>query len=56
MASFGSGAGSDAFSIKVTDNILSRKGKASTTEDYINRRTEIDYAEYARMRGKIILK
>ena len=56
MASFGSGAGSDAISFQVTENILSRKGKALTTEDYINRRTEIDYAEYARMRGKIILK
>ncbi|MCJ7717826.1 MAG: hydroxymethylglutaryl-CoA synthase [Anaerolineales bacterium] len=56
MASFGSGAGSDALSLQVTENILSRKEKALSTEDYINRRTEIDYAEYARMRGKIVLK
>ncbi len=56
MASFGSGAGSDALSFQVTEEILSRKGKALSTEDYISRRTEIDYAQYARMRGKITLK
>ncbi len=56
MASFGSGAGSDAISFKVTDQILEKKTKAPATEDYINRRTEIDYAEYVRMRGKITLK
>jgi len=56
MASFGSGAGSDAISFKVTDQILERRSKALTTEDYLNRRTQIDYAEYVRMRGKITLK
>ena len=56
LVSFGSGAGSDAISIQVTDNITERVAKALTTEDYINRRTEIDYAQYARMRGKITLK
>ena len=56
MASFGSGAGSDAISFKVTDQILERKSKALTTENYISRRTQIDYAEYVRMRGKITLK
>jgi hydroxymethylglutaryl-CoA synthase len=56
MASFGSGAGSDAFSFRVTENITERRAKALTTEDYIARRTEIDYAQYLRMRGKITLK
>ncbi len=56
MASFGSGAGSDAISFQVTDQILERKDLALKTEDYISRRTEIDYAEYVRMRGKITLK
>ena len=56
LVSFGSGAGSDAISIQVTEEIQNRKGKALTTEDYINRRTEIDYAQYVRMRGKITLK
>jgi hydroxymethylglutaryl-CoA synthase len=56
MVSFGSGAGSDAFGIRVSDKITDRQKKAVTTEQYIARRTEIDYAEYARMRGKLITK
>ena len=56
LVSFGSGAGSDAISLQATDRITDRVGKAPTTEDYIGRRTVIDYAEYARMRGKITLK
>ncbi|NOZ00247.1 MAG: hydroxymethylglutaryl-CoA synthase [Chloroflexi bacterium] len=56
VTSFGSGAGSDAFSIRVTDAISERSGRAPKTQEYIARRTEIDYATYVRMRGKITLK
>jgi hydroxymethylglutaryl-CoA synthase len=56
MASFGSGAGSDAISMRVTEKILERREKALSAEVYIQRRTVIDYAQYARMRGKITLK
>jgi hydroxymethylglutaryl-CoA synthase len=56
MVSFGSGAGSDAFSITVTDAIHARQNKAPHTTDYIARRTEIDYATYARLRGKLTMK
>jgi hydroxymethylglutaryl-CoA synthase len=56
LASFGSGAGSDAFDLTVTDKITERQGKATKTQEYIARRTEIDYATYARMRGKITMK
>ncbi len=56
MVSFGSGAGSDAFGIRVTENILARQNRAISTEQYIARRTEIDYAQYARMRGKLVMK
>jgi hydroxymethylglutaryl-CoA synthase len=56
MVSFGSGAGSDAFDITVTDRLTERRGKAPLTRDYIARRTEIDYATYARLRGKITMK
>jgi hydroxymethylglutaryl-CoA synthase len=56
MASFGSGAGSDAMAFLVTEEILPRRKKARKTRDYIARRTEIDYAQYVRMRGKITLK
>ena len=56
MVSFGSGAGSDAFAITVTDAILERRNQAPRTQDYIARRTEIDYATYARIRGKLVVK
>ena len=56
LASFGSGAGSDAFDLTVTDKITERQGKATKTQEYIAQRTEIDYATYARMRGKITMK
>jgi hydroxymethylglutaryl-CoA synthase len=56
MASFGSGAGSDAISFLVNDRIKERQGRALLTEDYIKRRTEIDYGEYVRMRGIIAMK
>lgn len=56
MVSFGSGAGSDAFAITVTDLNRARRGLAPSTQDYIARRTLIDYAEYARLRGKLVMK
>jgi hydroxymethylglutaryl-CoA synthase len=56
LVSFGSGAGSDAFSISVTDAIRERQNLAPHTADYIARRTEIDYATYARLRGKLVMK
>jgi hydroxymethylglutaryl-CoA synthase len=55
VVSFGSGAGSDAFDIIVTEAIEERRNRAPLTADYIARRTEIDYATYARMRGKITM-
>jgi hydroxymethylglutaryl-CoA synthase len=56
VVSFGSGAGSDAFDITVTEKLLERRDKAPKTQDYIARRTEIDYAMYVRMRGKIAMQ
>lgn len=53
MVSYGSGAGSDAFSLVVTDKIKERQSLAPTTADYIARRTQIDYAVYTRFRDKI---
>lgn len=51
--SFGSGAGSDAFAIKVTGAVTERQRRAPTTQHYIERRVEIDYATYARYRQKL---
>jgi len=53
VVSFGSGAGSDAMSFEVTEHIHDRRLLAPTTEDYIARRTVIDYATYLRYRGKL---
>ncbi|HRV90985.1 MAG TPA: hydroxymethylglutaryl-CoA synthase [Anaerolineae bacterium] len=51
--SFGSGAGSDAFIINTTDRLPDKQKSAPTTQDYINRRIEIDYATYVRYRNKL---
>jgi hydroxymethylglutaryl-CoA synthase len=56
MVSFGSGAGSDAFALQVTEAIRERQGRAHKTQDYIARRTEIDYGTYVRLRGKLAMK
>jgi hydroxymethylglutaryl-CoA synthase len=53
VVSYGSGAGSDAFSLRVTERIDQVRDMALTTEAYINRRTEIDYATYTRYRDKL---
>lgn len=53
--SFGSGAGSDAFSLRVTDLVTERQHLAPLTQDYISRRREVDYATYVRYRKKLIM-
>lgn len=53
MISYGSGAGSDAFDLIVTEKILEVRDLAPKTRDYINRRSVIDYATYCRYRGKL---
>lgn len=55
LVSYGSGAGSDAFSITVTPLIEERRDRAPKTRDYIARKTVIDYATYARFRGKLVM-
>lgn len=55
MVSYGSGSGSDAFDIRVTDRLEEVREKAPTTENYISRRVEIDYATYTRFRDKLKL-
>jgi len=56
LVSFGSGAGSDAFGLRVTDKITERQSRAPKTKDYIARRVQIDYATYARLRGKLTME
>ncbi len=50
--SFGSGAGSDSFSIKVTKNIEKKRTKPSVKE-YIDDKKYIDYSTYLKYRKKL---
>ena len=54
VVSFGSGAGSDAFILRTTEQITARQRLAVTTRAYITRRVVIDYALYARYRRKLL--
>lgn len=51
--SFGSGAGSDSFSIVVTEKIEERRGRTKKVEDYIKIKKYIDYAQYVKFRKKL---
>ena len=59
VASFGSGAGSDAFDIEVTDAIESgdfRRDAAPTVEQLLENPVYVNYAQYARHKGKIVMQ
>ncbi len=51
--SYGSGAGSDAFVIRVEKEIEKHRGEVPTVDDYIERKKYVDYATYAKYRRKI---
>ncbi len=53
ITSFGSGAGSDSFSILVKKEIERKRGDTPTVEEYISSREYIDYAIYAKLKKKI---
>ncbi len=54
---YGSGAGSDAFDITVTNEILElRRDAAPTVKDLVEHKKFLDYATYAKFRGKIRMK
>jgi hydroxymethylglutaryl-CoA synthase len=53
MVSYGSGAGSDAFDLVVTERITEVQDRAPKTRDYISRRSAIDYGTYTRFRSKL---
>ncbi len=55
MTSFGSGAGSDAFSFEVTDKIEEIRNGAPSVEKLLANPVYINYATYARHKGKIKL-
>ncbi len=53
VTSFGSGAGSDAFSISVKDKIDDIRCGAPSVRDYIGQAEYLDYAMYAKHKGKL---
>lgn len=55
IVSFGSGAGSDAISFVVTDEIENARDRAPRTRVYLDRQWPVDYATYARWRKKMIV-
>ncbi len=55
VTSYGSGAGSDAYSLVVTDAILERQNRAPLTAAYPARKQFIDYAVYAKWRGELVM-
>ncbi|MBE0432219.1 hydroxymethylglutaryl-CoA synthase [candidate division WOR-3 bacterium] len=56
LVSFGSGAGSDAFIFKVTERIEEVRDKAEKVRDMLEKdRIYLDYGQYAKFRGKIIM-
>ncbi|RLG48889.1 MAG: hydroxymethylglutaryl-CoA synthase [Thermoproteota archaeon] len=55
VVSFGSGAGSDAFHIEVTDRVEEVRERAPLLSHYIERRRYVDYAIYARHRRMVVM-
>jgi hydroxymethylglutaryl-CoA synthase len=55
VASYGSGAGSDAYALSVTERIAERRERAPLTTAYLRRAVMIDYAIYAKWRGKLVM-
>lgn len=55
LASYGSGAGSDAFSFVVQEGVEEVRRRGVSIQSYLERTREIDYAVYARYRGKLRL-
>jgi hydroxymethylglutaryl-CoA synthase len=55
VTSYGSGAGSDAYALTVTEAVLERRARAPLTAAYLSRQVFIDYAVYAKWVGKLVM-
>ncbi|MCX6775538.1 MAG: hydroxymethylglutaryl-CoA synthase [Candidatus Micrarchaeota archaeon] len=53
LTSFGSGAGSDSFSIVVTDKILEKKGYNRTVIQFVGDKEYLDYGLYVKQKRKL---
>ena len=57
VVAYGSGAGADGFDITITDRMKALdRSKAPLVSHYVNDKRTIDYATYAKFRGKIRIK
>ncbi|MCX8208749.1 MAG: hydroxymethylglutaryl-CoA synthase [Sulfolobales archaeon] len=54
VATFGSGAGSDAFSIVVRDSVLELVKKGPRVVDMVNFKVQVTYGEYSKFRGLLL--
>ncbi len=54
VASYGSGAGSDALIIRVLDGILERRDLAPRLKDFLENKIYIDYPTYLKFRRKVL--
>lgn len=55
LSSYGSGAGSDAYALTVTERLIEARERAPLTAAYLARAVFVDYAIYARWRGKLVM-
>ncbi|RRR65844.1 MAG: hydroxymethylglutaryl-CoA synthase [Candidatus Viridilinea halotolerans] len=55
VTSYGSGAGSDAYALTVTEQILALRERAPLTAAYLNRQVFVDYAIYVKWMGNLIM-
>lgn len=53
VTSYGSGAGSDSFSLVVKDAIEEKRALAPSVNDYVAKKEYIDYGTYVKLRGKL---
>jgi hydroxymethylglutaryl-CoA synthase len=54
VVSYGSGAGSDAFSIMVKDEVEAKRDAVPKVADYINNKTYIDYSTYVKFKQLLV--
>lgn len=53
LTSYGSGAGADAFSIRVTDRLRIVRDRVHSVDYYVSRKRYVDYALYTKFRGQL---
>ena len=55
VTTYGSGSGADAYALRVTEALDTRRSRAPLTAAYLARETFVDYAMYAKWRGKLMM-